>query len=139
MNGTGNPLAFGLCLILALCATTMANAKSPATNNVCWGKGAKHLAASGIMGQHSSAHGAFTPDPGESRLGVGTVSKQNHGDPEEPGGGLSQGAQGQHAVDVGAVLGSGASFLEGTAEGSIDTFECSSPGESDIVNIEPVG
>lgn len=128
------PLASGVVIAIAMGTSSVAEADSPANNNVCWGKGASHLAKSGIMGEHTSAHGTFTPDPGDGgRRGVGNVSKEEHGD-------LSQGGQGRHAVNVGIFLGrDDLPFLAGTPEGSIEPFECTSPGNSDKVTIEPVG
>ena len=141
MNRILKPLALGVVTAIGLGAPGAAYGNSPANNNVCWGKAASHLATSGIMGKHSSAHGAFTPDPGTGgRRGVGNVSKEDHGDPTAPGGGMSQGAQGQHAVNVGINLGrDDLPFLAGTPEGSIEPFECNSPGNSNKVTIEPVG
>lgn len=93
-----------------------------ATLNHCWGQLASHLGKNGIMGLHSSAHGAFTPNPGDGgRKGVGNVSKEEHGD-------LSAGGQGIHAISVGSLL--GASFTAGLPEGSIDPIDCTASGNS---------
>lgn len=133
------PLALGAVIAIAMGVSSLAEADSPANNNVCWGKAASYLGSNGIMGQHTSAHGFFTPNPGDGgRRGVGNVSKEDHSlDPTAPGGGLSQGAQGQHAVNVGINLGS--PFLAGLPEGEVAPFECTAPGNSDKVTIEPVG
>lgn len=101
---------------LALSAAA-ASASPEATLNRCWGELAAYMGENGIMGQHSSAHGFFTPDPGEGgRKGVGNVTKEEHSDP-------SEGGQGEHAIVVGALL--GAPFLAGLPEGSVPPAECS--------------
>ena len=76
-------------------------AKNPATLNSLWGAGASHLAKEGIMGEHSSSHGFFTPDPGEGgRQGVGNVTKNdpNFQNPEGADNNLADGGQGLHAL-----------------------------------------
>lgn len=84
---------------------------NPANLNQFWGDIASQVAQSGIMGEHSSSHGAFTPDPGEGgRQGVGNVTKDNPNflpDGAEAGTGdvLANGGQGFHGVFQAARLG----------------------------------
>jgi len=95
---------------------------NPAQLNQAWGSVASQLAQTGIMGEHTSAAGAFTPDPGDGgRQGVGNVSTS---DPDfVPVGqdsiSLSGGAQGMHATYNGALLG-GDELPPGVIEGTID-------------------
>lgn len=99
--------------------TTSALAAPEAKINRCWGELAAHMGQNGVMGKHSSAHGFFTPDPGEGgRRGVGNVSKEEHGP-------LSEGGQGLHAIEVGHLL--GAPFLKrlGLPEGDVEPIDCS--------------
>jgi hypothetical protein len=103
-------------------------ASPQATLNECWGDVLSQFAQTqpGAVGQHSSADGTFTPNPGDGgRTGVGNVSKNNHTteDLEGSGQALANGAQGQHAIDVGSLF--GAPFLpEGSIEAETDPIEC---------------
>jgi hypothetical protein len=78
--------------------------------NVFWGDLVDELAQSGIMGEHSSAAGAFTPDPGDGgRRGVGNVSMEDFapdGTVAGTGDALAGGAQGFHATFNASLLGS---------------------------------
>jgi hypothetical protein len=93
-----------LVLGAGLSATGAAYAADDATFNQCWGQTTKEFAALGGpthpgLGEHASDPPGFTPGEG-GRLGVGNVSKT---DPRF-GGELSEGAQGDHAVFVGAQM-----------------------------------
>lgn len=111
-----NRLLIGTAAALSLAAAA-ALAAPEAKLNRCWGELAAHMGQHGIMGKHSSAHGFFTPDPGEGgRRGVGNVSKEDHGP-------LSEGGQGLHAIEVGHLL--GAPFFSHLPEGQIPPKECS--------------
>lgn len=91
-------------------------AQDDATLNHCWGDIASQVAQSGIMGEHSSAAGTFTPDPGDGgRTGVGNVSK-NFGD-------LSDGSQGTHAIVNGGRLGAD-SLPDDIPESTVGPFFC---------------
>lgn len=114
-------LTLGAVIAVAMGASSAAQADSPANNNVCWGQGIKAFAQQGDtgLGGHASAQSNVTPDPGDGgRRGVGNVSKEDFAP-------LSEGGQGIHAVTVGQFL--------------PEPFECTSPGNSDKVTIEPVG
>lgn len=75
---------------------------NPAQLNQFWGDIASQLGSLGVMGEHSSSHGVFTPDPGDGgRQGVGNVSKTDLRflNPDELGeNNLANGGQGLHAV-----------------------------------------
>jgi hypothetical protein len=77
-------------------------AADDATFNQCWGQTTKEFAqfpdSQPGIGEHSSNPPGI--DPGEGRLGVGNVSKTD----DRFGGELSEGAQGDHAVFVGAQM-----------------------------------
>jgi hypothetical protein len=129
MSRTIKLLSAGLVIGLGLGATGLAHAQdNPATQNRCWGFVASEFARAepGAMGKHSSSHGFFTPDPGEGgRRGVGNVSKEDHTTPELVGTGqaLAEGAQGQHADDVGNLL--GADFIpDSEIEAQLDPIDC---------------
>jgi hypothetical protein len=84
--------------------------KNPAQLNQMWGSIASQVGQSGIMGEHSSSHGFFTPDPGEGgRQGVGNLSKTDEDflnpDPTLDGNPLSEGSQGLHGLFQGVRLG----------------------------------
>jgi hypothetical protein len=86
-----------ILILLALVAGPAA-AQDGASLNRCWGDIASDVGSAGLMGEHSSAHSPFTPDPGEGgRRGVGNVSKEDFGP-------LSEGGQGQHAITNGERL-----------------------------------
>ena len=80
--------------------------------NQFWGDIVSQMGQSGIMGGHSSSHGAFTPDPGEGgRDGVGNSTMDNpnflpDGAIAGTGDVLAEGGQGFHAVVQGVRLGS---------------------------------
>ena len=93
-----------------------AYAQDDATLNHCWGDIASQVGQSGIMGEHSSAAGTFTPDPGDGgRTGVGNVSK-NFGD-------LSAGSQGTHAIVNGGRIGAD-SLPDDIPEAGVGPFFC---------------
>jgi hypothetical protein len=84
--------------------------KNPAQLNQMWGSIASQVGQSGIMGEHSSEAGAFTPDAGEGgRTGVGNLSKTDEDflnpDPDLEGNPLSEGSQGLHGLFQGVRLG----------------------------------
>jgi hypothetical protein len=85
-------------------------AENAANLNQYWGDIASRLASAGIMGDHSSSHGLFTPDPGDGgRTGVGNLSRDN-GNFQNPledinGNNLGDGGQGLHAIFQAALLG----------------------------------
>ena len=100
---------------------------NPATLNRFWGEIASLLGQNGVMGEHSSSHGVFTPDPGEGgRTGVGNLSKDNPNfqPPDEfvlSESSLSAGSQGLHALFQAARLGDPA-LPDGSAEESVGPF-----------------
>ena len=68
-------------------------------DNHCWGQTTKVFQAVGEpgMGEHTSSHSNFTPDPGDGgRRGVGNVSKEDFGNQQNVG----DGSQGVHAATV---------------------------------------
>lgn len=104
-----------LALGAGLGASGAAYAVNEATLNQCWGQTTKEFAqldnGQGV-GDHSSAHSGVTPTPtalgGEDepplgRRGVGNVSKEDFDDDGDID--LSDGAQGVHAIEVGAQMG----------------------------------
>src|SRR4029077_18951115 len=83
--------------------------QNAANLNSFWGGIASQLAQSGIMGEHTSEAGAFTPNAGDGgRQGVGNLSKD---DPRfdnptaDSQTNLADGGQGFHAVFQAARLG----------------------------------
>jgi len=76
--------------------------------NQLWGNVASQVAQTGIMGEHTSEAGVFTPNAGDGgRTGVGNVSTSDEdfvpvGQDSVT---LSGGAQGLHATYNGALLG----------------------------------
>src|SRR5215204_5491865 len=84
---------------------------NPAQINQAWGNIASQLGELGVMGEHSSAAGVFTPNPGDGgRQGVGNVSQDDlrflpDGAEAGTGDALANGAQGFHAVFQAARLG----------------------------------
>jgi hypothetical protein len=85
-------------------------ADNAANVNRFWGDIASDLGNAGIMGEHTSAAGAFTPDPGDGgRTGVGNLSRDN---PDfqnlelDSNTNLADGGQGLHGVYQAALLGS---------------------------------
>lgn len=97
---------------------------NPANLNQFWGEIASDLGGAGIMGEHSSSHGTFTPDPGDGgRQGVGNLSTD---DPrfvplDAPDGDLAGGAQGLHALFQAARLGD-ANLPTGAIEATVGPF-----------------
>jgi hypothetical protein len=84
----------------------------PATLNQLWGQVLSEMGQAGIVGEHTSSHGFFTPDPGDGgRTGVGNLSSDNpnfqfqfsDGSTSE---GLSDGSQGGHALFQSMLFGS---------------------------------
>ena len=80
---------------------------NPAQINQAWGQIIAHMGQIGIMGEHSSAHGAFTPDPfpdphtsDPSRDGVGNASEddQRFDNPDFEGNNLAVGGNGIHGA-----------------------------------------
>jgi hypothetical protein len=92
--------------------------------NRFWGEIASDLGGAGIMGEHSSAAGVFTPDPGEGgREGVGNLSKD---DPrfvplDAPDADLAGGAQALHALFQAARLGD-PNLPAGSIESTVGPF-----------------
>lgn len=100
-------------------------AKNPAQLNSFFGSIASQLGQSGIMGEHSSSHGVFTPDPGDGgRAGVGNTSKKVAAfqNPEGTGNPLSDGAQGLHALFQALRLGDPDALPPGAVEGTVGPF-----------------
>jgi hypothetical protein len=91
MLSTSFVIAFGLGTM------SVAHAAPEATENRCWGDITSQFAQTGTFGQHASDPPGFTPGEG-GRRGVGNVSKEDFGP-------LSEGGQGEHAEEVGGVLG----------------------------------
>ena len=93
-------LSTGFVLTFALSTTGAVHAAPEANTNQCWGDIASQLAQRGQMGQHSSSHSVFTPDPGDGgRRGVA-----NQG--IAVGAGVpGEGGNGQHAILVGGLVG----------------------------------
>jgi hypothetical protein len=90
-------LSATLVLVAGLSAAGAAYAADDATLNRCWGQITKQFAALGGenhpgLGEHASDPPGFEPGTG-GRDGVGNVSKTH-----AP---LSEGGQGEHAIDVG--------------------------------------
>jgi len=88
--------------------TVQVTANNPAQLNSLWGGTIQQLGQTGIMGEHSSSHGVFTPDPGTGgRQGVGNLSKtdEDFHNPVGTGNNLSQGGNGLHALYQGVRLG----------------------------------
>jgi hypothetical protein len=85
------------------------------------------MAGAGIMGEHSSSHGVFTPDPGEGgRVGVGNSSKDDPRfqlDFDDPSvvnnNGNGGGSQGGHAIFQAQRFGD-PNLPPGAIEGTID-------------------
>lgn len=117
--------AFGIAALSVWAADAQAQS-NPAAKNQLWGCLASTFAQSetGAMGNHSSAHSRFTPDPGEGgRRGIGNVSKEDHSD-LEGGQALANGAQGDHALRNNALLARYPSSSEEGVIGSRDFSEC---------------
>ena len=88
----------------------LVTAHNPATLNSLWGVAASNLAQNGIMGEHSSEAGFFTPNAGDGgRQGVGNASKDNgpFQNPEGEGNNLADGGQGLHGLLQSLRLGPG--------------------------------
>lgn len=99
---------------------------NPAQLNQMWGSIASQMGGSGIMGEHSSSHGTFTPDPGDGgRQGVGNLSKDDvrFDNPLTDGGpNVSDGGQGLHAVFQASRLGD-PNLPPGAIEATVGPFE----------------
>jgi hypothetical protein len=81
---------------------------NPATLNQIWGQVLSEMGQAGIVGEHTSAHGAFISQP---RDGVGNVSMdaerfQFDIDGGDNYSGLSDGSQGGHALFQSMLFGS---------------------------------
>jgi len=117
------PASLVLAIGLVMAGMAQAQEQPPATTNQCWGDVASEMGQRGIMGQHSSSHSVFTPDPGDG--GREGVANQNQvladdgvistGDPGEGGNGL-------HAIAVGELVGT-INPVTG-AEGTADPIVC---------------
>jgi hypothetical protein len=86
----------------------LVEANNPAQLNSLWGSTVSTLGSLGIMGEHSSSHGTFTPDPGTGgRTGVGNLSKDDPDfhNPVGEGNNLSQGGSGLHGIYQSVRLG----------------------------------
>jgi hypothetical protein len=100
---------------------------NPSNLNRFWGQTIKEMAGAGIMGEHSSSHGVFTPDPGEGgRVGVGNSSKDDPRfqlDFDDPSvvnnNGNGGGSQGGHAIFQAQRFGD-PNLPPGAIEGTID-------------------
>jgi hypothetical protein len=106
---------------------------NPATLNQIWGQVLSGMAQAGIVGEHSSSHGVFTPDPGDGgRTGVGNLSTDNDSfqfnfSDGTTSDGLSDGSQGGHALFQAMLF--GAPFIPpDAAEASIDPIYPESSG-----------
>jgi hypothetical protein len=111
-------LLFAATLLSVSLVSTWGRAQdNPATLNRCWGDIVSQIGRLGAMGEHSSSHGLFTPDPGDGgRRGVGNVTQEDFG-------ALKDGGQGTHAITNGALLGS--DFIPDDAiESQIGPLEC---------------
>jgi len=77
--------------------------------NQMWGSIASQLGDAGIMGDHTSSQGTFTPDPGDGGpVGVGNLSKTDEDfiNPDASGpNNLASGGQGLHGIYQAARLG----------------------------------
>jgi hypothetical protein len=82
---------------------------NPATLNQLWGQVLSEMGQAGIVGEHTSAHGAFISQP---RDGVGNVSMDNESfqfdfaNAVDDPGTLSAGSQGGHALFQSMLFGS---------------------------------
>jgi hypothetical protein len=99
-------------------------ADNPAQLNQFWGSVNSQLAQTGIHGEHTSAAGAFTPDPGDGgRAGVGNLSKTDE-DFINPQGShnvnTADGGNGLHAAYNGSLLGHPELLPPGVVEATID-------------------
>ena len=96
---------------------------NPAQLNQMWGDISSQLGEAGVMGDHSSSHGVFTPDPGEGgRTGVGNLSMDNDNfqfpDSDLTDNNMADGGQGLHAIFQASRLGD-PNLPEGSAEAEI--------------------
>ena len=110
--------------------------QNAANINSFWGSIAHQMGQSGIMGEHSSAAGTFTPNPGDGgRQGVGNLSKD---DPrfDNPGAdsntNLADGGQGFHATFQAARLGD-PNLPPGAIEATVGPFFPEAHGNIEIV------
>jgi hypothetical protein len=109
--------------------------------NQFWGDIASDLGNAGIMGQHSSSHGTFTPNPGDGgRQGVGNLSKN---DPRFDNTGLdshtnlADGGQGLHATFQAARLGD-PNLPPGAVEATVGPFFPEGHGNVEVLGITPL-
>lgn len=85
---------------------------NPATLNQMWGQVLSEMGQAGIVGEHTSEAGAFTPNAGDGgRTGVGNLSEDNANfqmtfSDGATSDGLSSGSQGGHAVFQSMLFGS---------------------------------
>jgi hypothetical protein len=96
---------------------------NPAQINQAWGQIIAHMGQEGIMGEHSSSHGFFTPDPGEGgRDGVGNSSNDDirFDNPDSDAVNVSVGGNGIHGVFQ--ALRFGDPFPVDIPEGDLDPF-----------------
>jgi hypothetical protein len=84
------------CVVLAASFSAQAQDTGTATDNHCWGDISSDFAQLGLMGEHSRRNSTMRPEQ-QPRKGVGNVSKDDHGP-------LSEGGQGDHAVEVGGQI-----------------------------------
>ena len=103
--------------------------------NSFWGGIAHQLGNAGVMGDHSSSHGTFTPNPGDGgRQGVGNLSKTDprFDNSASDGNNMADGGQGFHAVFQAARLGD-PNLPPGAVEATVGPFFPEEHGNIDIV------
>lgn len=86
------------CAVLAVSFSAQAQDSGTATHNHCWGDISSDFAQLGLMGEHSRRDSTMRPEQ-QPREGVGNVTKDD--DEFRP---LSEGGQGDHAVEVGGQI-----------------------------------
>ena len=86
------------CVVLAASFSAQAQDSGTATDNHCWGDISSDFAQLGLMGEHSRRNSTMRPEQ-QPREGVGNVSKEGESFDE-----LSDGGQGDHAVEVGGQI-----------------------------------
>jgi hypothetical protein len=84
------------CAVLAVSFSAQAQDSGTATDNHCWGDIASDVGQLGLMGEHARRNSTMRPEQ-QPREGVGNVSKEKYGP-------LSEGGQGDHAIDVGSQI-----------------------------------
>ncbi len=132
-NDHNQPVTFDFETDLGIYTFTAENA---ANINRFWGEIANTLGQSGIMGEHTSEAGAFTPNAGDGgRTGVGNLSNDN---PDfsnlalDSNTNLADGGQGLHALYQAALLG-GDDLPPGIVEGTIGPFVVDSSQNIEVV------